>query len=234
MQKPHTDKKSQQKDDNVLSVNAFSLSLDGKQLIDNLSFKIDSGQVLSIMGPSGIGKSSLLNFLSGSLTSHLSASGEIYLNDQALHLLPTQERQVGLLQQMPLLFPHMSIIENLLFAIPSRVKKSERQALAIKALARLDIENKANALPKELSGGQQARVALLRTLLAEPKYLLLDEPFSKLDPALRRDVRAFVLDEIRQANIPALLVTHDPEDAKAMEGKCLELKNVTSVSAVES
>lgn len=207
----------------MLIVKNFCLSLDSKILISDLNIEIPDGQVLSIMGPSGIGKSSLLNFLSGSLTPHLSASGEIYLKDQALHLLPTQERKVGLLQQMPLLFPHMSIIENLLFAIPAHIKKNERKALAIKALVRLDIESKANALPKELSGGQQARVALLRTLLSEPKYLLLDEPFSKLDPALRRDVRAFVLNEIRQANIPALLVTHDPEDAKAMEGECLEL-----------
>jgi putative thiamine transport system ATP-binding protein len=125
---------------------------------------------------------------------------------------------------MPLLFPHMSIIENLLFAIPADINKAERIAMAQKALEKLGIPDKANALPKELSGGQQARVALLRTLLSQPDYLLLDEPFSKLDPALRRDVRTFVLNEIRQANIPALLVTHDPEDAKAMEGECLELR----------
>jgi putative thiamine transport system ATP-binding protein len=207
----------------VLSVNAFSLSLGDKTLIKDLSFEITDGQVLSIMGPSGIGKSSLLHFLSGSLSPNLTTTGEAFLNDEALHTKATQDRKVGLLQQMPLLFPHMSIIENLLFAIPADINKAERITMAQHALEKLGIPDKANALPKELSGGQQARVALLRTLLSKPDYLLLDEPFSKLDPALRRDVRAFVLNEIRQANIPALLVTHDPEDAKAMEGECLEL-----------
>lgn len=209
----------------MLSVNAFSLSLGDKTLIKDLSFEITDGQVLSIMGPSGIGKSSLLHFLSGSLSPNLTTTGEAFLNNQALHTKSTQERKVGLLQQMPLLFPHMSIIENLLFAIPADIKKSARIDMAQNALEKLGIPDKANALPKDLSGGQQARVALLRTLLSQPDYLLLDEPFSKLDPALRRDVRAFVLNEIRQANIPALLVTHDPEDAKAMEGDCLELGN---------
>ncbi|MGO2355785.1 MAG: ATP-binding cassette domain-containing protein [Marinomonas foliarum] len=207
----------------MLSVNAFSLTLDGKTLIKDLSFEIADGQVLSIMGPSGIGKSSLLHFLSGSLSPNLTTTGEAFLNNQALHTKSTQERKVGLLQQMPLLFPHMSIIENLLFAIPADIKKSARIDMAQNALEKLGIPDKANALPKDLSGGQQARVALLRTLLSQPDFLLLDEPFSKLDPALRRDVRTFVLNEIRQANIPALLVTHDPEDAKAMEGECLEL-----------
>ncbi|UTW01168.1 ATP-binding cassette domain-containing protein [Marinomonas rhizomae] len=207
----------------MLSVNAFSLTLDGKTLIKDLSFEIADGQVLSIMGPSGIGKSSLLHFLSGSLSPNLTTTGEAFLNNQALHTKSTQERKVGLLQQMPLLFPHMSIIENLLFAIPADIKKSARIDMAQNALEKLGIPDKANALPKDLSGGQQARVALLRTLLSQPDFLLLDEPFSKLDPALRRDVRAFVLNEIRSANIPALLVTHDPEDAKAMEGECLEL-----------
>lgn len=207
----------------MLRVNAFSLSLGDKTLIDELSFEIANGQVLSIMGPSGIGKSSLLHFLSGSLSPNLNTKGEAFLNDEALQTKSTQDRKVGLLQQMPLLFPHMSIIENLLFAIPADINKTERITMAQNALEKLGIPDKANALPKELSGGQQARVALLRTLLSKPDYLLLDEPFSKLDPALRRDVRAFVLNEIRQSNIPALLVTHDPEDAKAMEGECLEL-----------
>ena len=207
----------------MLTVNAFSLSLGDKTLIKDLSFEIADGQILSIMGPSGIGKSSLLHFLSGSLSSNLTTTGEAFLNDEALQTKSTQDRKVGLLQQMPLLFPHMSIIENLLFAIPADINKAERITMAQNALEKLGIPDKASALPKELSGGQQARVALLRTLLSQPDYLLLDEPFSKLDPALRRDVRAFVLNEIRQANIPALLVTHDPEDAKAMEGECLEL-----------
>ncbi|AEF54607.1 ATP-binding cassette domain-containing protein [Marinomonas posidonica] len=208
----------------MLSVNQFSLTLGQQPLIRDLSFRILPGEVLSIMGPSGIGKSSLLHFLSGTLNTSLNASGQVYLGKQPLQDLPTNKRKVGLLQQMPLLFPHMSIIENLLFAIPESMPSKTRQRKAQQALEKLGIPDKANALPSELSGGQQARVALLRTLLAEPAYLLLDEPFSKLDPALRRDVRAFVLEQIRQSDIPALLVTHDSEDAKAMQGQCLDLE----------
>ncbi|MCV2402948.1 ATP-binding cassette domain-containing protein [Marinomonas sp. C2222] len=207
----------------MLRVKDFSLSTPNKTLIEALSFDIEKGQVLSLMGPSGIGKSSLLHYLSGHLANSLQATGEVFLDDISLHDKPAEQRKVGLLQQSPLLFPHMSIMENLLFAIPENKPKKVRKALAIEALEKLKIRDKANALPNELSGGQQARVALLRTLLAEPNYLLLDEPFSKLDPALRRDVRAFVLTEIRQANIPALLVTHDEKDAEAMEGNSLYL-----------
>lgn len=221
----------------MLSVKQFSLSLNGSTLISNLHFDIADGQVLSIMGPSGIGKSSLLHFLSGTLhhgnqAGGLMASGEASLHGIDLNNQATENRKVGLLQQMPLLFPHMSIIENLLFAIPENLHKQDRYASAQQALEKLGIPDKANALPKALSGGQQARVALLRTLLAKPDYLLLDEPFSKLDPALRRDVRAFVLNEIQQANIPALLVTHDPDDAKAMKGQCIEL-NTRNTSNVD-
>ncbi|MGR0279647.1 ATP-binding cassette domain-containing protein [Marinomonas dokdonensis] len=208
----------------MLSLKNFTLHNGSKKLIDNLSFDIENGQVLSIMGPSGIGKSSLLSYLSGTLAPQLSAQGEVLLNQQAIHTKSIQSRKVGLLQQSPLLFPHMSILENLLFAIPEQMPKQQRAEQAHQALLKLGLADKACAMADQLSGGQQARVALLRTLLAQPDFLLLDEPFSKLDPALRRDVREFVLAEIRHANIPALLVTHDAEDAKAMQGNCLDLK----------
>ncbi|WP_460751463.1 ATP-binding cassette domain-containing protein [Marinomonas epiphytica] len=204
----------------------FTLKNGEHFLIKELSFEIESGQVLSIMGPSGIGKSTLLSFLSGTLCGGPTATGEVYLNGQAIEKESIQNRKVGLLQQSPLLFPHMSIIENLLFAIPPEVTKQQRQIQALQALNKLSLADKAHALVDQLSGGQQARVALLRTLLAQPDFLLLDEPFSKLDPALRREVREFVLEQIREANVPALLVTHDAEDAKAMQGACLELSHI--------
>lgn len=212
----------------MLEIKHFTLRRHNDVLITDFSATVENGQVLSIMGPSGIGKSSLLSFISGSLPRELSATGEVYLNGVALHNLPVEARKIGLLQQAPLLFPHMSILENLCFAIPAKFGKQQRFEKAYAALERLKIADKANNTADKLSGGQQARVALLRTLLSEPSCLLLDEPFSKLDPSLRKDVREFVLNEVKRADIPALLVTHDQEDADAMAGGCIELTQYTN------
>lgn len=181
------------------------------------------------MGPSGCGKSSLLSYLSGTLDSNFDAQGCIELNGDRIDSFSTQDRNVGILYQTPLLFPHMTNVENLLFAIDAKqqgLNQLERYNLAMSKLAELGLEAKANALPDSLSGGQQARIALLRTLLSSPNYLLLDEPFSKLDPQLRQSVRRFTLEQVKKANIPALLVTHDDEDVIAMGGELIQLSNL--------
>lgn len=177
------------------------------------------------MGPSGCGKSTLLNYLSGTLEHDFFATGSIELDGKPIQNLSTIKRKVGILYQSPLLFPHMTNLENLLFALPVNKKMThkERVAIAMSKLKELGLEDKANALPDVLSGGQQARIALLRALLAEPQYLLLDEPFSKLDPELRQSVRAFTLEQIQKANIPTILVTHDIEDAQGMQSKIISL-----------
>ncbi|MGB0942337.1 MAG: ATP-binding cassette domain-containing protein [Marinomonas sp.] len=217
----------------MLKVKDCHLSIAGTPLVSELSFEIDNGQVLTLMGPSGCGKSSLLNYLSGTLETGFEAKGCIELNQKRIDTLCTQNRNVGILYQTPLLFPHMTNLENLLFAIDAKqqgLTSANKKKLAMSKLAELGLETKANNLPNSLSGGQQARIALLRTLLSSPDYLLLDEPFSKLDPELRQSVRRFTLEQIQKANIPTLLVTHDEDDFTAMGGELIQMQNLSNHS----
>lgn len=188
--------------------------------IEDLSLNVQPGEVLTVMGPSGCGKSSLLAAIGGTLglaaegQTPLTFKGEVWLDGQALGHLPAHRRQIGLLFQEALLFAHWSVAENLAFALPARANRERAQALRTieDALSRAGLDGMGPRDPSTLSGGQQARVALLRALLAEPRALLLDEPFSRLDVALRRDLRPWVYAQIRQRQIPAIIVTHDPDD----------------------
>ena len=201
----------------------ISININQHTLMNQLSFSVAPGKVLNIMGPSGCGKSTLLNYLSGTLTDNFITEGSVHLGEKNIDLLPTEQRNVGILYQSPLLFPHMTNVENLMFAIPKEIKGKQRKELALIELNKFNLVDKAEGFPKNLSGGQQARISLLRTLLSKPAYMLLDEPFSKLDTHLRREVREFVLQQIQDAELPTILVTHDNEDAKSMGGEVLTL-----------
>ncbi|BDC87681.1 ABC transporter ATP-binding protein [Aeromonas caviae] len=168
------------------------------------------------MGPSGCGKSSLLAALAGVLPpgGPIRLTGDILLGTHRLTPLPPQERGVGILFQDDLLFAHLTVSENLMFGMPAHLKgMAARQTRAREALTEVGLEAQADKLPGALSGGQKARVSLLRALLAEPRALLLDEPFSRLDKPLRAAFRTLVFERLRTQAIPALLVTHDEEDA---------------------
>ncbi|MEI8171728.1 MAG: ATP-binding cassette domain-containing protein [Rhodoferax sp.] len=180
-------------------------------LLQNLTLNVPSGVIHTVMGASGSGKSSLLAALCGTLTEPLAFEGAIWLNGQRIDALPTERRQVGILFQEDLLFAHMTVAENLLFAVPSG-PRPVRQASVMQGLQDLEMSDFANANPATLSGGQRARVALMRALLAQPQALLLDEPFSKLDEVLRQRLREFVFALVKQRHIPVLLVTHDRAD----------------------
>jgi putative thiamine transport system ATP-binding protein len=181
--------------------------------MSDFSLYVAPGEVVSVMGPSGVGKSSLVAFIAGALPSGFRASGEVRLNGRALNDLPIEARRVGVLYQDDLLFAHMSVGDNLAFAIPPGPSRGERTARVQAALAAAELDGLASRDPATLSGGQKARVTLMRALLAEPEALLLDEPFSKLDPALRERMRAFTFAQVAERALPALLVTHDPADA---------------------
>ncbi|MEM9604957.1 MAG: ATP-binding cassette domain-containing protein [Pseudomonadota bacterium] len=182
-------------------------------MIDRLDHTVAPGEILTLMGPSGSGKSSLLALVAGVLPPTLSASGTVLLGGRMLDGLPTAERKVGILFQDPLLFPHMSVGENLAFALPAHIRGRARNDAVDTALERGGLAGFAKRDPATLSGGQQSRVSLLRTLLAEPRALLLDEPYSRLDHALRQNFRRYVGEVVRDAGLPTLLVTHDPDDA---------------------
>jgi putative thiamine transport system ATP-binding protein len=137
--------------------------------------------------------------------------GDVSLNGKSITALPTSQRRIGLLFQDDLLFAHMTVRENLLFATPQGVA-AERAAQAAQALQELGFEAMADRSPLTLSGGQRARVSLMRTLLSQPQALLLDEPFSKLDAALREQFRPFVFRHAHRLGLPTLLVTHDAAD----------------------
>lgn len=198
--------------DRTLELDNLSLSIGSQVLFSGLSCRVSGGEVLSIMGPSGCGKSSLLNIICGTLDSAFCYQGRVLLDGQPLDALPAHRRRVGLQFQDHLLFPHMTVGENLAFGLPRRFNKGERLHKVEQALENCGLTGVVDYQSSALSGGQRARVSLMRTLLSEPKVLLLDEPFSKLDRALREQFRTFVFQQVNRLKIPALMVTHDAQD----------------------
>lgn len=188
-----------------------TVTLHGRALVGPVNAVVAPGEVLAVTGPSGCGKSSLLQALAGLAAPPLQASGGLWLDDLPLHTLPVEARRLGLMFQDDLLFPHMTALDNLLFAVPAG-RRAERVARAEAALAEAGLAAHAAKRPHQLSGGQRQRVALLRTLLAAPRALLLDEPFSRLDVPLRAAMRALVWQTLARHGLPAVLVTHDPAD----------------------
>jgi putative thiamine transport system ATP-binding protein len=207
-----------------LRLEALDLSIGERLLFAGFSLQVEPGEVATVMGPSGCGKSSLLSYLCGTLEPGFRAAGRIWLDGVAIDDLPPERRRLGILFQDDMLFPHLSVSENLAFALPASVReRRERRARVAAALREADLEGFGERDPATLSGGQRARVALMRTLLAEPRALLLDEPFNKLDRDLRQRVRRFVFDHARRSALPTLLVTHDPADAEAALGPVISL-----------
>lgn len=183
-------------------------------LARDLRLSVPAGTIHTLMGASGSGKSSVLAAVAGALApsgAGLRGDWTVSLDGQCLDALPTERRGIGLLFQDDLLFPHMSVAENLLFAVPPG-PQAERAAAVRQALQDAGLDELGERDPATLSGGQRARAALMRALLARPRALLLDEPFSRLDATLRSQFRELVFAHLRARAIPALLVTHDLAD----------------------
>jgi len=191
-------------------------------LIERLEVTVPAGELHLLQGPSGCGKSTLLAVIGGTTDDTVQWSGRISLNGVDISSLPAEQRGVGLMFQDALLFPHMSVGDNLAFGLAARHRR-DRVARVQAALQAADLPGFADRDPASLSGGQAARAALMRTLLAEPQVLLMDEAFSALDPALRQGFGMFVRDRIRDRQIPALLVSHDPADANLADGAPISL-----------
>jgi putative thiamine transport system ATP-binding protein len=207
-----------------LALDGVRIALADRVLIGPLTLTVAPGEAATVMGPSGCGKSSLLAFICGTLDPAFTAAGRIRLGDVEVSALPPERRRIGILFQDDLLFPHMTVAENLAFGLPPGTDNRQARRVRIDAaLAEAGLAGFGDRDPATLSGGQRARVALLRTLLSEPRALLLDEPFGRLDLRLRRRFRQTVFDHARSRRLPTLLVTHDPEDAAAAAGPVVEV-----------
>ncbi|ERS81025.1 ABC transporter ATP-binding protein [Marinobacter sp. EVN1] len=207
-------------DDGCLHLQNVSLELHGHHLLA-LNETIRPGEVLTIMGPSGSGKSTLLAWIAGFMSSSFRATGRAILDGDDITGRPAEQTGVGLLFQDPLLFPHLSVAGNVRFG--ARGAKADMAERVESALASVGLEGLGQRDPDTLSGGQRARAALVRLILSRPRAILLDEPFSKLDAPLRRELRATVFGHLRQQNVPAMLVTHDQEDAEAAGGRTVTI-----------
>jgi len=179
---------------------------------------------VTVLGPSGVGKSTLLDAIGGHLAHGFTCTGRVMLNRRDVTGLPAEARRIGILFQDALMFPHLSVGDNLAFGLTRAVRgRKARRAAVEAALEQAGLGGFHDRDPATLSGGQRARAALMRALLARPLALLLDEPFSALDSQLRSEIRGFVFDHIRERGIPALLVTHDLRDARAAGGAVITL-----------
>jgi putative thiamine transport system ATP-binding protein len=206
-----------------LALRGVSVMLGDRALIDRFDLTVNRGECVTLMGPSGCGKSTLLAYVAGSLDAAFRGDGRVLLDGDDVTARPPESRRIGILFQDDLLFPHLSVGGNLAFGLAGEVHtRDERRRLVDEALREADLAGFADRDPATLSGGQRARVALMRTLLARPRGLLLDEPFNKLDTRLRDDMRAFVFEHARKLALPVLLVTHDEADARAAGGRVLE------------
>jgi putative thiamine transport system ATP-binding protein len=209
---------------NALRLEAAVVQAGPRRLLGPLDITVPPGEVVSILGPSGAGKSSLLAWLCGALPPGLSATGRVFLGERELTPLPPERRGLGILFQDDLLFPHLDVGGNLAFGLAAAVRgRAARRAARAAALDSVGLPGVEARDPATLSGGERARVALLRVLLSAPGALLLDEPFSRLDPATRVAVRTLTFRLARERGLPTLLVTHDAEDVAAAAGPVLRI-----------
>ena len=190
--------------------------------VDGVSLTIAPGELVALIGASGSGKTTTLRIVAGY---EAPDSGSVLVGDTDITRLSPQRRGFGMVFQHYALFPQMPVVENVAFGLEARgVRREERNRRAREVLASVGLEGRADRAVQLLSGGEQQRVALARALVIEPNALLLDEPLSNLDPALRQTTREDLRAQLRRAGVPALFVTHDQEDAFAVADRIALLK----------
>ncbi len=193
----------------MLEIKDITFSFDKKEkkpLIKNLSFKVKKGEILFISGKSGLGKSTLLDLISGFHDNNLIWTGKIYLNKIDITNASIQNKKIGYMLQDYFLFPHFNVKNNLIFSLPKQTRNKKEQALDY--LKQINMVEFSDHYPSELSGGQKARIACLRAIVSNPDALLLDEPFSSLDKKTMKSFQKFLFDYVKKLNIPCIIVSH--------------------------
>lgn len=198
-----------------------TMQFEDKKVLDNISFTLPSHELISFLGPSGCGKSTTLYLTSGLLTP---TSGKIYFDDRDVTKLDPVKRQVGLVFQNYALYPHLTVLENIMFPLKmSKMPKAKRIEIGKKMAALTQIDDQLDKYPRQLSGGQQQRVAISRALAKSPSVLLMDEPLSNLDARLRIEMREEIRRIQQETGVTTVFVTHDQEEALSIADNVMVL-----------
>lgn len=204
----------------ILTLKNISFSYKDKVIFDNYNFVMNKEETIAIIGPSGCGKSTLLKIINGLETEY---SGDVLLNGVNVNNIPVNKRDIVLMFQDNLLFPHMTIFENIEFSLKMKKYPKHEIKKMVEEVARdIHLQDKLNKYPRELSGGQQRRVALARAVISKPKLLLLDEPFTGLDKEIKLEIMNLVKIIREKYNTSIIFVTHDLSEAEYLEAKCIE------------
>lgn len=194
-----------------LQVRGLYKNFDGKDVLKTISFDVREGEFLSVLGPSGCGKTTLLRILIGLETQN---SGEILLDGKDISKLKPNQRDMGIIFQNYALFPNMTVLENVEYALKlNAATKSKSREIATKTLEQIGMQDQLNKRPNQLSGGQQQRVAIARTLAMNPKIILLDEPISALDVSMREVMKQELKEIQKKFNSTMIFITHEQEEA---------------------
>jgi ABC-type Fe3+/spermidine/putrescine transport system ATPase subunit len=205
----------------ILKVKNLSKNFGKVKAVQEVSFEATEGRVLSLLGPSGCGKTTMLRCIAGFENPD---RGEIYLDDRKITSIPPEKRGIGMVFQNYALWPHMTVYGNLAFGLQIRkVPKDEITKKIKKVLGMVQLEGYENRYPRQMSGGQQQRIAMARALIFEPGIMLLDEPLSNLDAQLREEMRFEFIELQKKLGITAIYVTHDQAEALVISDKILIL-----------
>ena len=209
-----------------VSVRSLAKHFGSTRVFEDLNFNIERGEFITLLGPSGCGKSTTLYMICGLQTP---TSGKIFFGDKDVTQLPTENRGVGLVFQNYALYPHMTVLQNIVFPLENRkgkdrLSKEEMKRRALEAARLVQIDGLMDRKPSELSGGQQQRVAIARALVKMPSVLLLDEPLSNLDARLRLQTREEIRRIQRETQITTVFVTHDQEEAMSISDQIVVMK----------
>ena len=195
----------------MLEIKNISVVLGCAKVLDQFSLRIHTGEFVTVLGKSGCGKSTLLKAINGFV---FYEEGSIYLDNACIDDMPVHKRGIVMVFQDVRLFPHLSVWENVAFGLKMQgVNKRERKEKALDWIEKVALTGLENRKPNELSGGQQQRVALARAYAANPRVLLMDEPFSGLDEEIRLEMGCLVQELNKQNKTTVLFVTHDREEA---------------------